>query len=296
MEKLTILCVTYNQEKFVRQTLDSFVMQKTNFPFEAIIGDDCSTDGTIEILKEYAEKYPNIIKPIFREKNLGAAINSIDVGMRINSQYVAICEGDDYWTDENKLQKQVDFLDNNPDFSICFHNTRWFFEDGSAPDIIFPSKKQRFDKIVLGLEDLLKDNFISTNSVLYRWRFNDKEKFQDFYPPDILPGDWFIHLLHAQKGKIGFIDEVMGAYRMNSQGIWWNNDNEEHLLKYGIQKLKCFTEIEKNFPEYLAMGGHTQTIMMARHFFNIYLKHYKFNEIKKIIELCPDIFPNQVIA
>lgn len=291
--KVTILCTSYNQENYIKQALDSFVMQKTNFGFEVIIGDDCSTDNTQRIIKEYAQKYPHIIKPIFREKNLGPNPNFVDVASRVKTEFVALCEGDDYWTDEFKLQKQVDMLDANPDYALCFHNVRFFHDDGAYPDMIFPSIQQRYFKTVLGLEDLIHGNFIQTNSVMYRWRFNENEKISDVFPEDILPGDWFLHMLHARNGKIGFIDEVMADYRIHRGGLWWGSQSEEHQLKCGLQKLRCFLEIEKTFPEYLKIIGHGFTITVARSLFNIYLKNYKFNEMQKVIELCPDVFPNK---
>lgn len=217
--KLSILCIAYNQVKFIRDCLDGFVMQKTNFPFEVIIHDDASTDGTADIIREYAEKYPDIIKPIFQTENQfskGVKIGKTYTWPLIRGKYVAMCEGDDYWTDPNKLQRQVDFLDAHPDYSVCFHPVRVTWDDKSKPDSVFPTKRYRFNKTTLELSDLLKHNFIQTNSVVYRWR----TECSDLFPNGILPGDWYMHLLHAQVGKIGFIPDVMAVYRRNAGGIW----------------------------------------------------------------------------
>ncbi|SDI03356.1 Glycosyl transferase family 2 [Pseudobutyrivibrio sp. 49] len=119
-KKVSIVVATYNQEKYIRKTLESIIAQKANFEFEAIVGDDCSTDGNAEIIKEFAEKYPDIIVPVLREKNLGMHGNTLDLMMRAQGEYIAFIEGDDYWIDENKLQKQVDFLDSHPDYVACF--------------------------------------------------------------------------------------------------------------------------------------------------------------------------------
>lgn len=119
-KKVSIVVATYNQEKYIRKTLESIVSQKTNFEFEAIVGDDCSTDGNAEIIKEFAEKYPEIIIPVIRESNLGMERNTLDIMMRAQGEYIAFIEGDDYWLDENKLQKQADFLDTHPDYVACF--------------------------------------------------------------------------------------------------------------------------------------------------------------------------------
>ena len=171
--KVSICCVTYNQKDYIKQTLDGFLMQKTNFPFIIIVGDDCSTDGTTEIIKEYADKYPDIIKPIYHNTNQKMYNNSCDVYNAVDSEYVALCEGDDYWIDENKLQLQIDLLDKNRDCNICFHKTRNIFENKLQKDYIFPTKdvipfKKRFT-----FNDLLKKNFIQTNSCVYRCQYNN---------------------------------------------------------------------------------------------------------------------------
>ena len=211
ISKVTIISVSYNHEKFIRQTLESFVSQRTNFPFEVFIADDASTDKTTDIIKEFSINYPNIIKPTLREKNLGIYNNSIQILKQIKSQYVALCDGDDYWTDPLKLQKQVDFLDSHPDYSICFCYTKAFFEDKSHPDYIIPDPK---------IKNLSSIDYMQTCSVMYRWRFNDKEKIEDFFTKDIYPPDYFLNFFHSQKGKIGFIPEIMAAYRICSSGIY----------------------------------------------------------------------------
>ena len=142
--KLQIVCLAYNQAEFIRDTLDGFVMQKTNFPFEALIGDDCSTDGTSEIIAEYAVKYPNIIKHIKRKKNMGAQANSYDLLKSVTADYLALCEGDDYWTNPNKLQIQVDFLEKNRQLNGCFHKTQILKEPSVIhwnTDFAFPKDK-----------------------------------------------------------------------------------------------------------------------------------------------------------
>lgn len=245
--KLTVVCLTYNHEKYIRDCLDGFVMQQTNFPFQVLIGDDASTDATPAIIREYAKKYPEILKPILREKNIGVKANVRELYSLAKTPYLAICEGDDYWTDPCKLQKQVDFLESHPDFSICFHPVRVHWEDGKEEDFLFPDEKQRFHKTVLTLEDLLKHNFIQTNSVVYRFRFFSESL--DYFPQNIQPADWFMHLLHAQTGKIGFLPDVMGVYRRHSQGMWYNSTFavEKWLLDYGMELINFWGAAEKRF-------------------------------------------------
>lgn len=239
--KVTVVCITYNQEKYIAQALDSFLMQKTSFPFEIVVHDDKSTDGTIKILESYQKKYPDIIRLVIEKENQFAK-KTVDFIRKMYSdargEYVAVCEGDDFWTDENKLQKQADFLDKNKDYAVCFHPVRVFYEDGAAQDSIFPEVSSGFTA-----QKLVEGNYIQTNSVMYR-KQQSYEPLTDY----LMPLDWYYHLYHAQFGKIGFIDEVMGSYRRHSAGIWQdeakdrtrflNNHAEAHLNVYrAIMKL-----------------------------------------------------------
>jgi predicted SAM-dependent methyltransferase/glycosyltransferase involved in cell wall biosynthesis len=243
---LTVVCITYNHENYIRDALESFIVQKTNFPFEVIVSDDASQDGTPEIIREYEEKYGNIIKPIYRKANLGAMNNFIQTLREARSKYVVYNEGDDYFSDPYKLQKQVDFLESHPECSICFHPVIVRFQDGSKLDEVFPSPEFRFNRTELFMDDLIKYNFMQTNSVMYRWRFIS-EDLQDVLPSSILPGDYYLHLLHAQKGGIGFIDEIMAVYRRHPEGIWWNSLTPEKLhIRYCAEMFNFYYEVYKN--------------------------------------------------
>ena len=125
---VSILCNVYNHGKYLRDALEGFVMQQTTFPFEVLVHDDASPDNSAEIIREYEEKYPEIIKPIYQTENQyskGVRINEVFHLPRIKGKYVAACEGDDYWTDPLKLQKQYDFMEANPDYSMCVCSTVW---------------------------------------------------------------------------------------------------------------------------------------------------------------------------
>lgn len=242
--KVSIVCISYNQEKYIAQALDSFVSQKTDFDFEAIITDDCSTDSTSKIINEYAKKYPNIIKTVLRKKNIGVQANFVDALKRATGDYIALCEGDDFWTDEHKLQRQVDFLDRNDDYSLCFHPVSVIYDKNEQPDAIFPAEKDGFT-----LKKLLKSNYIQTNSVMYRRREYDS------IPLNILPLDWYLHLFHAQFGKIGFIDKVMSSYRRHEGGMWWSaqEDEKDGLWKqHGVALLAQYLEQMRLYGEHPA--------------------------------------------
>ena len=236
--KVSILTITYKHESYIRQALESFVSQKTNFDFEAIVGDDASPDGTQAIIREYAEKYPDIIKPILREKNIGGCNNVKDVYNRATGEYIAICEGDDFFTDENKLQIQADYMDAHPEVSICFHPVNVFYQNKEKLDKEFRPKR-------VSVAELLKHNFIQTNSVMARRR-----NYEDM-PTDIMPGDWYMNLFHAQFGQIGFIDKTMSAYRKHDQGIWWGAkpDSDEIFKKWGVMQFKTYMRILKMYGE-----------------------------------------------
>ena len=165
--KVSIQCLVYNHEPYLRQCLDGFVMQKTSFRFEAIIHDDVSTDGSADIIREYARKYPEIIKPIYETENQYSKHD--DSLLRVlkkamTGEYIAICEGDDYWTDPLKLQKQVDYLESHPECALCFHNAIQHWQDGSQPDSPFSELEERD---YTGLE-VTENWIIPTASMVYR--------------------------------------------------------------------------------------------------------------------------------
>ena len=230
--KLTVVTTTYNQEKYIEEAIKGILMQKTNFDFKLVISDDCSTDNTRKIIENYKNRYPDKIELIENQQNLGAMGNFINTLSQIkNTEYVALCDGDDFWTDENKLQKQVEFLDKNRDFSICFHKSKLFYQNKDKMEEIIPKNV----KEVTTIEDLVEENYIIANSVVYRWDFNDKD-LELIFPDNIAPGDYYINLWHSQNGKIKMIDEVMSAYRRHEEGMWWEADNEtqeKFILKYG---------------------------------------------------------------
>src|SRR5260221_9409884 len=130
---VSVCVITYNHEKFIRQCLDGIMMQKTSFRFEVVIGDDCSTDNTCGIIREFAERYPDVIRPVYQPVNVGGARNAYEFCYPIlTGKYIAVCEGDDYWTDSFKLQRQVGFLEQNPDYAFCFHRVKGIDEENSV--------------------------------------------------------------------------------------------------------------------------------------------------------------------
>ena len=225
---VSVVCITFNQEKFIAQALESFVAQQATFPFEVIIADDCSTDSTQKIIREFSDKYPGVIKTIFQTKNVGVQRNLKSALLAATGDYIALCEGDDYWTDKEKIQRQADFLDTHGSYSLCFHPVTVHFEGGGEPDSTYPNRTRDFT-----LARLLEDNFIQTNSVMYR-----RQSYEGL-PIDLLPLDWYLHLYHAQFGRIGFIDQNMAVYRRHPGGIWWDSFKNPSLIwkNYGDKYL-----------------------------------------------------------
>jgi len=238
--KVTIICNSYNHEKYINKALDSFIMQKVDFSFKILIHDDASTDNTLKIIKEYMKRYPKLIKTIFEKSNQYSkgirGITAKKIMPIIKSRYIALCEGDDYWTDENKLQKQVDFLDKNPSHTICFHSAIIKFDNNMKQDQIMPSPQY---PIAFTLENLLGDNYIPTSSILYR-----KINYSAISKKNFTPGDWYLNIYHASKGKIGFIDMPMSVYYRHSKGIWFESlkDSDKLYITQGTYILTMFFE------------------------------------------------------
>jgi len=237
---VSVSIVTYNQEKFIEQAIESVLMQKTNFDFEILIGEDDSSDGTREIVKRYGEKYTDRIKLFLNTRDQVVHIDGRPTGRRnfINNiknargRYIAILEGDDYWTDPLKLQKQADFLDSRPDFSLCFHWAEWFNQDSGK----FREEKKGPPTIknFYSTDDLLEyNNFLATCSVMFRNGLF--EEFPSWYW-EVSFGDFALHFLNASFGKIGFLNESMSVYRNHGGSIYGGSD-PIYNLRRGLKTL-----------------------------------------------------------
>ena len=244
--KISVLVLTYNQEKYIRQALDSIITQELDCNFEIVIGEDASTDQTARIVNEYQNRHPNRIRVLLsdraaaerdRKRGLGGKNNFIRTLKACRGEYVAMLDGDDYWTDSHKLKKQVEFLDSHPDFVICFHNVSSFYEDGSQAPENLPSNNVRE---VSAIEDLLKGNFIPACSAMFRSGL--VTEFPDWFLT-LKIGDWPFYILEAQHGKIGYLNEVMAAYRVH-RAAHWSHKGRSHQ---DITFLKMLKFIDKHF-------------------------------------------------
>ncbi len=212
---VSVWCATYNQEKYISSAIEGILNQKTTFPIEIIIHDDASTDRTAEIIKGYAEEYPDLIKPVYQTENKyskGVRIFVTYFLPRATGKYIAICDGDDYWIDPLKLEKQVDFLESHPDCVICFSDLQ--VVEGTKPPFSFIPEDQ---KEISTLEDLLVHNFIPTCTVMIR---NGLVKEYPEWYNRLKTGDWGLYVLTAQYGNIGYIKDVTAVYRRLETSLW----------------------------------------------------------------------------
>ena len=211
---VAIFMITYNHEKYIRQAVKGIVSQKTNFPYKIFIGEDCSTDNTRAICIELQQKYPDKITLLLHEKNVGVWQNAALVYKACieYGKYTALCEGDDYWTDENKLQKQVDFLEQNPDFNICCHRAKRLEEKNKTLKTPKALKQSVFTQ-----EDVANHNFLQTLTEVFRnsaWKGLSEGYFNS------ISGDYFINMMLSENGKIKYLPDVMAVYRQHQSGIW----------------------------------------------------------------------------
>jgi hypothetical protein len=214
--RVSVVVITYNHERFIRHTLESIVSQQAGFPFEVIVADDASTDATPDIVREIAARHPGVIVPLLREANIGIHPNVVDAMNRATGEFLALCEGDDYWIDDRKLARQVALLDADPSATVCFHPVRVIWDDDSEEPSVFPTPERLADPSLVAL---VEDNFIQTNSVVYRRR----DAYDDV--PDVMPLDWYLHVLHAARGRILVDREVMSVYRRHAGGVWSDSVN-----------------------------------------------------------------------
>ena len=303
MDKIlvSINCITYNHEKYIEQALQSFLSQKTNFKFEILVHDDASVDNTRKIIEKYKDKYPEIIKPIYQIENQyqkGKRVLHLNQS-RAKGKYIAICEGDDYWTDVNKLQKQVDFMEKHSDCSLTVHGS--FFVNAATDKIqseYYPSKQSRY----FSVEEIIRGDggLFMTNSMVFKSEYKDDK-------PDFLIsapiGDYPLTINLALKGKVYYMHEIMSAYRLNAPGSWSEriNSNEsriiEHLEKVIVMldKLNLYTE-----SIYAGVIRETQIDLLQRKYQLKYdikglkkINRYKTLNLKsKFVMILGNYFPN----
>ena len=240
--KVSVCITAYNHEKYISQALDSVLMQETDFDYEVLIGEDDSSDNTRTIVKEYTQRYPDKIRMFLNDRKNVICINGRPTGrwnfvnnlMNAKGEYISLLDGDDYWTDPFKLQKQFDYLAMNPSYSTCIHNVKVVYENSTIvphphfqQQVTGPNsyKKPNYTSTLI---DLMHGNFIPTASVMFRSGI-----FQTFplWYYKCSMGDWPLHVLNSKiGGPIGYLDEVMGVYRVHAKSIWSSSQKIVILL------------------------------------------------------------------
>lgn len=226
---VSVLMLTYNQSRYIDDAIKGVMSQHTDFPFELVIGDDASTDDTVEKLKKWQARYSDKIRIFAYEKNKGTIQNFLSTRRQCHGKYMAICEGDDYWIYEKKLQTQVDFLEQHPDFSSCIHPVINYYEDKGTKSISNGGQKQ-----INNIVDLSKGNFISNVSSVFR---NDLfEELPEWFS-SVAVYDYPLHMLNAQYGKLYFFKRPMAVYRKNSVGIWSCAGAKQYLIAMNVREI-----------------------------------------------------------
>lgn len=275
---VSIVCLTFNEEEFVRDTFDNFLSQQTSFPFEVLVYDDASQDATPQIIQEYVDKYPDIFKAtLYPENNFKKGLGFL--GLRVGFQeaqgkYIAYCEGDDYWCDNLKLQKQVDFLESHPEYEVCAHETRIRNDfDKTLDGTLFSSPRynnfiDRTCRKSYTLEDTLTGNIFHISSLMYR-------NFHIVWPEwiaEVKALDMVLFMILAERGNMYVLQDVMSVYRHNKKSITSTQEqfnsriNSTNMLINLLLRMDLFwnRKYHNNFAKQLA-------VFYANNFF-IYLK------------------------
>ncbi len=286
---VSVRCTAYNQEHYIRQCLEGFVMQKTNFRFEAIVHDDASTDNTAAIIREYAEKYPDIIKPVYETENQyskhdGSLRRILDSYM--HGKYVAYCEGDDYWTDPLKLQKQVDFLESHPDYSMSYTNTLYYDQNN---DFYYHGKQEAIRSKLqsnISCEDIIKyPAIIMTLTVVMRkdvlFQINDSDPFI-FESGNFLLGDIPNWYTASRLGKVHYLDEITSVYRvLDNSASHIKGKKNRYKFSVSAQGLRAYLCRRDNLSLELS-------ILIEKRYANVLFRHLALNpEYVPIVPLLP---------
>lgn len=304
---VAIKCLTYNHGPYIRQCLDGFVMQETDFTFIAIVHDDASTDNTADIIREYAEKYPDIIKPIYETENQyskhdGSLRRVVNNAIPKSVKYIAMCEGDDYWIDPSKLQKQVCFLENNPEHTLCFHNAKIIYGNKELEQHYRLKHKDTFynieDRDYSNVE-IYENWIIPTASVVFKKKILNSDIYQKaINSGKFRYGDIILFLSCCHYGKIRGFKDIMSVYRRLESGMVFQdnvNDHTTDLIQHHSEipiifgeKFKSPSRRQKTYVYLSAWNNHKRFLYVIKAFFNypsffikLLLKVIKRNIYKK---------------
>ena len=236
---VNIVCLCYNHESFIRQALDGFVMQKTTFPFKIVVHDDASTDNSVNIIKEYENRFPQLFHCIYRKENWYSQKKDILLDVfenYCNGKYIALCEGDDYWTDPYKLQKQVDFLEAHPDYVMCSHCFDQYIQNGK---LLIKEKKKENEGTEYDLINLLIGKWLTqTLTVMFRRKALDLDLLRSYKNSQ----DVVLFYALLKKGKGYCLSDIMGVYRVHEGGVWSGISLDKQRLLEFRQRLTIYND------------------------------------------------------
>ena len=283
---VSIVVTTYNHEDYIKKCLDSILEQQTNFPIEIILGEDESSDGTRKICQDYANRFPDIIKLFLRSRKDVIYINGRPTG-RYNfieslksakGKYIALCEGDDYWIDPNKLQKQVDFLEANPNLSACHHWQKIaIFEDGNYIEVNAPKDGHGYlNKKTSTVKELFLNNVrLKSRTLMYR-NVVDTSLFNNYFKNAAF-GDVPLSFILGKHGDFGFIDEEMAVYRLTGKGSSNAGLKELGFKKFRIQHFKNWIEIWDRADVFYGFKYHNESARTVNFFYKKIITQFNFN-------------------
>lgn len=297
--KCSIICNTYNHERFIRQALDSFLCQSVNFDYEILIHDDASTDNTMKIVDEYRKLYPSIIKPIYQTENQtqkGLSVSEINIA-RAKGEYIAICEGDDYWVDPNKLQKQVGFLDENKAFTCVVHASY-------KKNVNFPYKTKLWSfkncDCIVNIEEIIKNRGVvfTYNSFVFR---NEQEQYPVFFN-DFKVADVKRLLFCALKGNVYYINRAMSVYQVGVNNSWTYRIRlkRDSIINHYLKEIK-FYEAFNQYTNYRysdliddVIDDLESNILIQKCDFSVNMKTYynSLSYMRRMIIYLSMLFPN----
>jgi len=280
---VSIWCITYNHKLYIRQCLEGFIMQRTSFPFVAIVHDDASTDGTKEIIMEYAQKYPEKIHPIIQKENQFSKGFEEPIRIKLElcrkTKYVACCEGDDYWTDPYKLQKQFDFMESHSDYSACFHQAYIHYENSDKEDELCGKIENRD---YTGIELYSQENRPATASFFFKSDVYDSIVYKSFLKEKLIFADIPLFLSCAHEGKVRGMSDIMSVYRKHSMGLTNTfNSGSNRMLRFANDQLKLYKIFGE---EYKKECIKIYVIEYINYFFmNMNKGHLQINSLIKVI-------------
>lgn len=305
---VTVVCISYKHENYIRDALNSFLMQKTSFKYKVFVGEDYGPDHTADIIREYAEKYPDIIVPFLREENMGAQRNLIDLCQHATSPYIAFCEGDDYWIDEYKLQKQFDYMEANKHIPVCgtktqidapknWHLRSWYKEKNGK--LLIPDSNPEIRKVKeqYTAGEYINNNILQTSTYFFRWNY-DLEIPEWYYKG--LIGDTPLLLLQLGLDKVGVLPDITSVYRINEESAFFDNDRDSNFLRTRVEYIRYMEGLREyaleHFPGYPIVTLENRIKREVSNYLSTLVKLDKKEEIAAFFAEYPDAGKLSLIA